>query len=175
VGLLRGINIGPHHRIAMSDLRSWVADLGHTDVTTYIASGNVVFSSGADDDGVLAAGIEARIAAETGLRIPVLVRSHGELADAVRNNPFPAADARRLLVGFLDAAPPSDALAGLRDIESGRDEHRLVGRTIYLHLPDGQGRSVLAAAVVKALGRSGTLTTRNLSTVRKLVELSAPR
>ncbi len=174
VALLRGINVGPNNRIAMPDLRAWVAALGHTEVTTYIASGNVVFTSDADDDRILAAGIEARIAAESGLRIPVLVRSHGELAEVARDNPFADADGKRLVVGFLDAPPPPDVLAGLRDLESGRDEHRLVGRTVYLHLPDGQGRSILAAAVARALGRSGTLTMRNLNTVRKLVELSGP-
>ena len=42
--LLRGINIGPNKRIAMADLRAIVESLGHTDVETYLQSGNVVFT-----------------------------------------------------------------------------------------------------------------------------------
>ena len=45
VALLRGINLGGHNKVAMADLRTVVASLGHGDVATYIQSGNVVFGS----------------------------------------------------------------------------------------------------------------------------------
>ena len=48
VALLRGINLGPHKRVAMPALRTLVESLGHTDVATYIASGNVVFTASAE-------------------------------------------------------------------------------------------------------------------------------
>ena len=50
VALLRGINLGPHKRVAMPALRALVAGLGHTDVATYIASGNVVFTGARNGD-----------------------------------------------------------------------------------------------------------------------------
>ena len=59
VALLRGINVGGKNKVAMADLRALVADLGHTDVSTYIQSGNVLFSTAGTDTAKLAATLEA--------------------------------------------------------------------------------------------------------------------
>src|SRR4029078_10097447 len=72
VALLRGINLGPHKRVAMPALRTLVAGLGHTDVATYIASANVVFTA-ADAKADLAADLEKAIAAECGVSCRVVV------------------------------------------------------------------------------------------------------
>ncbi|MFF5171511.1 DUF1697 domain-containing protein [Micromonospora sp. NPDC000089] len=80
VALLRGINVGATNRIAMPDLRRLVEGLGHGDVTTYLQSGNVVFTSVKRDAAKLAAGIERAIADELGLTVPVLVRDGAELS-----------------------------------------------------------------------------------------------
>src|SRR5205823_11057642 len=45
VAILRAINLGAHNRISMKDLQRLFADLGHDDVSTYVQSGNVVFSA----------------------------------------------------------------------------------------------------------------------------------
>ena len=50
VALLRGINLGGKNKVAMADLRTLVAGLGHTGVSTYIQSGNVLFMPCAGDD-----------------------------------------------------------------------------------------------------------------------------
>lgn len=172
VALLRGINVGRANRIAMAELRAWVADLGFADVATYIASGNVVFTSeSGDDDTALATAIEQRIDAETGLSIAVLVRSHAELAEADAGNPYPEADPTRVLVGFLGAEPAAGAEAALSDVATGDEEVAVVGRVVYLNVPGGIGRSKLGEQLGKLVGV--TVTTRNLRTVRKLVELSA--
>lgn len=169
--LLRGINVGGHNTVRMPELRSMVESLGHTDVVTYINSGNVVFTSGAGEAGraELEAGIEDRLEAELGRRITVLVRSRDELAEAVDANPFPDAVPNRLLLAFLRTVPDEDQLAAAAAVESGADEFRLLGSTLYLHCPDGMGRSKLAAALSKPVGDG---TSRNLATVRKLVELA---
>ena len=67
VALLRGINLGPHKRVAMPALRALVESLGHTEVATYIASGNVVFTAG--DDAAPGPGLEKAIAAELGVEL----------------------------------------------------------------------------------------------------------
>lgn len=171
VALLRGINVGGKNKVAMADLRAWVANLGHTEVATYINSGNVLFASGTPhlDNAGLAADIEERITAESGLRIAVLVRSEDELSAAVSANPFPDGDSSKVLVAFMNE-PPDDATVRRWDsIESGDDEARAVGPVVYVHCPDGIGRSKLADQL---LGRDGPLsTTRNVRTVRKLLEL----
>ena len=70
----------------------------------------------------------------------------------------------RLLVYFLDRAPARSALAGLEI--PGHEEVKVSGREVYIHFPDGIGRSKLAIPLLR------TATGRNLNTVRKLLELS---
>src|SRR4026208_1745172 len=86
--LLRGINIGSNKRISMAALRSIVESLGHTDVETYLQSGNVVFTPKGGGD--QAARLSEAIAAETGHDVAVLVRTGKELARVVEANPYPA-------------------------------------------------------------------------------------
>ena len=43
VSFLRGINVGGHKKIKMSDLRQFYESLGLGDVRTILQSGNVVF------------------------------------------------------------------------------------------------------------------------------------
>lgn len=173
VALLRGINLGKANRIAMADLRAWVAGLGLADVSTYIASGNVLFTTESADDAALATTIEGRIAAETGKTIGVVVRSHDELVAALADNPFPDVDdGTRLVIGFMNVVPPDEVRVGLEAVASGRDEVRIVGRTLYLSVPDGQARSKLAEAVGKGF-KGVVITVRNLNTVRKLADLTA--
>ncbi|RIQ36713.1 DUF1697 domain-containing protein [Jiangella rhizosphaerae] len=172
VALLRGINVGGKKKVAMADLRALVAGVGHTDVATYINSGNVVFTSGTPDAGrdELEAAIERAIEAELGLEVAVLVRTHDELAAAVDANPFPDAVPARLLLTFLRDEPAAGAYAAAERVRSGADEFRVVGTTLYLHCPDGIGRSKLAEALGRVKGPVGTA--RNLGTVRKLIDLS---
>ncbi|WP_127125273.1 DUF1697 domain-containing protein [Georgenia sp. SYP-B2076] len=183
VALLRGINVGGHNKVAMSDLRGVVTSLGHGDVATYIQSGNVVFTASAPDAGTaaLAAALEERIADELGVRPRVVVITRDELAHVVAANPYPdEADPKRLHAVFLAAAPSLSqveavATASRRAREQGgRDEVTVLGRTMYLRTPDGLGRSKLAAV----LARPGTGaeappegTARNWSTVLKLLAL----
>jgi uncharacterized protein (DUF1697 family) len=172
VALLRGINVGGKKKVAMADLRALVEGLGHTDVVTYINSGNVVFTSGASGAGRadLETAIEQAIEAELGLEVAVMVRTHDELAAAADANPFPDAVPARLLLSFLREAPADGSFAAAEAVESGADEFRVDGTTVYLHCPDGIGRSKLAEALSKP--KLGVATSRNLATVRKLVELS---
>src|SRR4249920_1593384 len=58
VALLRGINVGGNNKVPMADLREVVASLGHTGVSTYIQSGNVLFSTAENDTAKLAAALE---------------------------------------------------------------------------------------------------------------------
>lgn len=172
VALLRGINVGGKKKVAMADLRALVEGLGHTDVRTYINSGNVVFTSGTPKAGRAdhEAALEKAIQAELGLEVAVIVRTGDELAAAVDANPFPAAEPPRLLLTFLREAPAPDGYAAAEKVESGADEFRVDGTTVYLHCPGGIGRSKLAEALSRPKVPVGTA--RNLATVRKLVDLA---
>jgi uncharacterized protein (DUF1697 family) len=182
VALLRGINLGGKNRVAMPDLRALVAELGHADVTTYIQSGNVLFTPGdAGGTAALAAGLAAAITEKLGVVSPVVVLSREELAAIVAANPFPdEPDPKRVhavvlseppwpeLTVKLDAARAKSAAVG------GKDQVVAIDRTLYLHAPDGYGRSVLAETLLRAVSspKSGaTGTARNWATMTKLLAL----
>ena len=83
VALLRGINVGGRNRVAMAALREVVRGLGHTEVATWIQSGNVVFRRGEHDPAVIAAALERAIGDQLGVRPRVVVLSCLELAQVV--------------------------------------------------------------------------------------------
>ncbi len=182
VALLRGINVGGHNRVAMADLRAVVSSLGHTDVATYIQSGNLVFTSAVPTGaGEVGAALERAIASTLGVQPRVVVLTCDELAQVVAANPYPEeADPKRLHAVFrMDQVGGDEAGAVAAAVEraaakGSRDEAQLVGRTLYLRTPDGLGRSVLAAE----LGRAGSAldarlatTVRNWATVCRLLAM----
>jgi uncharacterized protein (DUF1697 family) len=182
IALLRGINLGGRNKVAMADLRALVSGLGHADVTTYIQSGNVLFTAepGADD-GTLAEALTAAIAAKLGVISPVIVVSRDELARIIADTPFPdEPDPRRVHAVVLSQPPWPDLTARLEAAvaasaaKGSGDELRAIGRVLYLHTPEGYGRSDLAQLllrVVHAPKAGATGTARNWATMTKLLSL----
>jgi len=170
VSLLRGVNLGPTTQVSMADLKRLYVDLGLDDVETYIRSGNVVFSSGDRPDEVRRR-IEDGVADRLGMSLDVVVRTHEELADVVERNPFARADPRHLHVVFLADRVPEELTARLAEQDFGTDEYAADGREIYLHLPDGFGRSRLATRM-SALRSPVVGSVRNWRTVCRLRDMS---
>jgi len=182
--LLRGINVGGNTKVTMPALRGVVEGLGHTDVATYIQSGNVVFTAAGSATRAsgteLAAALEGAIAAEFGVGPRVLVLSRSELAAAIEANPFAdASTPKQVHLIFVSADPTASLLADVeaaqrRAVEKGsRDEVRVVGRVLYLHTPDGYGRSDLGARLNRlgAAEDDVTVTARNMATVDRIMQL----
>ena len=172
--LVRGINVGGRARLAMPALKAGLTGLGFEDVVTYIQSGNAAFRA-AGRKAVIAAAIERRILDDAGLTVTVIVRTHAELARIATRNPFLAdeREPRHLHVLFLDAAPTRSAVGRLDPDRSPPDRFHVDGEEIYLHHPNGLGRSRLSPDYFeKTLGVRGTA--RNWNTVLKLVELTSP-
>jgi uncharacterized protein (DUF1697 family) len=171
VALLRGINLGAHNKVPMADLRALVDELGAEDVETYVQSGNVVFKS-AYGAAKLTRAIEQRIQRDPGLSVTVIVLTRAQLTKVLGGNPFAKSktQAAKLHVTFLAEKPARGKVSKL-DPERGKpDEFRLVGQQIYLHCPNGYGRTKLTNAYFeKQLGVAAT--TRNWETVMKLGEL----
>jgi uncharacterized protein (DUF1697 family) len=182
VALLRGINLGGRNRVAMADLRALVTELGHTDVSTYIQSGNVLFTAppGADAAAVAQVMTEA-IAAKLGVTAPVVVLTREELAGILDANPFPHEPEPRRVHAVVLSEPPGPELLGKLDAivaqaaaTGAPDMVRAAGRTLYVHTPEGYGTSDLAQAVIKIVSspKTGvTGTARNWATMTKLLEL----
>jgi uncharacterized protein (DUF1697 family) len=176
--LLRGINIGGHNKLPMAELRELCSGLGLGDVATYIQSGNVVFSSALVDTVELTTSLERAIATAFGFKVPVVLRSARQLGAVVEANPFVKAGkaAAVLSVGFLAGVPEPDrvtALLGdpLASPPEGGDEFAVVGQEVFLHHPNGYGRTKLTNSYFDR--RLGTfMTVRNWKTVAVLVEMT---
>jgi uncharacterized protein (DUF1697 family) len=185
VALLRGINVGGRNKVPMADLREVVTSLGHTEVSTYIQSGNVLFSTADTDNAKLAAALESAIEDRFGIWSSVVVLSRDELARVLAANPYPDEPNPRMVhVVFLSAEPPGELLTRISAAESAvaakgsRDSVQAAGQVLFLHTPDGFGTSELAQTVFKiitppAKGKKHGLaaTARNLATATKLLSL----
>lgn len=164
VALLRAVNVGGTSKLPMSDLKALARELGFERPRTYIASGNLIFSSRLPEGEVRTA-LEDSLAAHMGKRVPAMVRTAAEMAAVLEGNPFKDSPPTRVLATFLNEPPPKDALAGVR----GQDGERLAlgKREIYVDYCGGLlGRSKL---VIPA---AATGTARNMNTVAKLVKLA---
>jgi uncharacterized protein (DUF1697 family) len=177
LALLRGINVGGRNKVAMADLRTIATELGYADVGTYIQSGNLLFSSGAGDSARHARALERRISEQLGVRPAVVVISAAELAQILADNPFPNEANGRLLhvvfreteLGAAELARIAEAVARVRATGS-QDDAVVVGRTLFLHTPDGFGRSELAARLSSSAGPAAG-TARNWVTVTRLMAM----
>jgi uncharacterized protein (DUF1697 family) len=172
IGLLRGINVGGKV-MKMADLKQAIADLGFGDVRTYLQSGNLVFRAPKAGDDSLATRIAKAITDHRKMDVHVLIRSAGEWDDVISRNPFPeATELPKTLHAFiLDREPEKAKVDDLQGKDFGREEWRIVGSTLYLHTPDGFGRSELGNSIERRL--KVPMTGRNWNTVLALKELAA--
>jgi uncharacterized protein (DUF1697 family) len=173
VALLRGINVGGKNRLGMVELRSALAALGLENVSTYLQSGNVVFESPGGVGRNLAARIERQVADAFEIDAAVLLRTAAELAEIAGHNPFlgDEADPTRLHVVFLDTLPVRAAVAKLDPQRSPPDAFSPRGREIYVHYPNGSGRSKLTVDYFeRRLGVRASA--RNWKTVTSLLALT---
>jgi uncharacterized protein (DUF1697 family) len=182
VALLRGINVGGRNKVPMAELCEVVTSLGHTGVTTYIQSGNVLFSTTETDTARLASALEQAITSRFGIWASVVVLSRDELARILDSNPYPdEAKPQYVHVVFLGAEPSPDLLDRIKAVEStaaakgSRDTVTAVGEALFVHTPDGYGTSELAEALFRIIGPPGktgiTATARNWATSTKLLSL----
>jgi uncharacterized protein (DUF1697 family) len=173
IALLRGINVGGHRKVPMADLRALVASLGYTGVASYIQSGNLAFSTTAEESSIVA-GLETAIEQSFGFAVPVIVRTADEMRAVAASHPLVDAVAhpRRAMVAFLDRTPTADSGAVIDADEYLPDRFALSGREVYLDYPDGSARAKLTHSLLeRTLDVRATI--RNWNTVTKLVELGA--
>jgi uncharacterized protein (DUF1697 family) len=170
IALLRGINVGGNRKIHMADLRELFAAAGCENVASYIQSGNLVFTHSSTASDRLAVELQERIEVGTGFEVPVILRTAEAWSGVVAANPYPDAEPMALHVAFLSKTPAPEAVKSFDPARFAPEEFTVVGREVYLHLPDGMGRAKLPPALPLI---RGTGTARNWRTVLKLAELSA--
>lgn len=174
VVLLRAVNVGGR-KVEMAPLRKAAADAGFRDVRTYIASGNLVLeAAGKTSAGTIEELLEDAIAKRFGLDVPVVARSAEHWAAYLRPPKALAAAAKdmpaRLQLALSKDKPRPAAVKELQ-ARASSEQVVLQGDALWIHYPDGVGRSKLTpAAIDKAMG--SPTTSRNLNTVRKLGALA---
>ncbi len=175
VALFRGINVGGNNILPMRELVSRLENIGLQDVRTYVQSGNVVFRVEEEDASLLSNRIRASIEESHGFEPRVLLLGLEELEGAIGSNPFPQAEAepKTLHLFFLSSVPKGPDHDALESLKTDRERFVLKGNVLYLHAPDGIGRSKLAANVEKLLGVWAT--GRNWRTVRKIMTMASQR
>lgn len=190
IAFLRGINVGGHRMIRMSELAAIFSGLGFGGVRTFIASGNVLFDTGgssppsARDRRSLEGRIGRAILETFGHEVVVMIRTSKEVADLARRLPpspriLPGQAHRgegsdRSYVLFLAVPPPQEGVANLKALESVVDRFELLGTEVIWHCNRSRGPSRLTnVSIEKKLGVAATA--RDANTVRRLAALSMRR
>jgi uncharacterized protein (DUF1697 family) len=164
VGLLRAVNVGGTGKLPMSELKAMCEAAGLHQVRTYIASGNVVFTSDKPEREIKAL-LEEKLKAYAGKPVGTMVRSAAEMVDVVARNPFADQPGNRTVALFIDDPIPTDAFdkaTGVKD-----EQFRLGKREIYIFYGSGQADSRLRIPA----GDRGTA--RNMNTVATLAKMAA--
>lgn len=175
VALLRGVNLGKR-RMKMEALRVMCEEQGHTNVQTYVQSGNVVFRTRAKCGPALARKLEAAIGETFGFHAPVVLRTAEEMRAVVAANPFAkeaAADPKRLQVNFLSGDLVGSAREATLALHAGVPEQTLlVGRELFTYYPHGVAASSLPFAKIERAMAGVLGTARNWNSVLALTEMA---
>lgn len=171
--LLRAVNVSGRNSVPMARLREVLAaETDLTEVSTYIASGNVICKTPKNPTNTCAA-VQAAIAAEFGVDTPVIHRTHALLAASEQRQPFSTGEEKLVHAMFLAGAAKEDALEKLEERLLPDERLALVGDDLWIDYASGgvHATKLTTAVLDRALGVPGTA--RNLRTVRKLIELTA--
>jgi len=166
---LRGINVGGH-RISSAELRARFQELGFSDVSSFRASGNVVFAAPTEPLAQMALRIEQGLANSLGYQVPVFLRTASEVQAIAAHQPFPksliATSMGKLQVAMLSAQPAAQARKEVLGLATGEDRLAFGDRELHW-LPSG---GILDSALdFKVIGRLlGPMTVRTKGTIDQL-------
>lgn len=173
ISMLRGVNVGGHHRIRMDALCKMYESLKCEDARSYVQSGNVIFRTKDRNAGALVKRIQDGIERKFGFRPEVILRTPSELRQAVAASPFSKRDLEpgKILVTFLSGDPGPESQTALLGLKSHPEEVHLKGRELYIYFPNGAGQSKLPwSSVEKLLKTTGTA--RNWNSVTRLLAIA---
>jgi uncharacterized protein (DUF1697 family) len=173
VALLRGINVGGHHKVPMADLRKTMEKMGFKKVKTLLNSGNVIFDGAfkpiTDPEELVSTGLEKAF----GFPIPVLIRTAEEIRELIRSQPFEGVEETkdtRLYVSFLKHEPETQIqLPWTADDGSFRilSVHQ---KAICSVLDLSVTNTVKGMDALGKLFGKATMTTRNWKTINRIGE-----
>lgn len=175
LAFLRGINVGGH-TVKMEALRKLLEQLDLDQVTTFIASGNVVFESEHRKAADLEGEIESHLREALGYDVATFIRTDDEVARIAEHTPFPELESHEKdthYIAFLRGSPPAAARRSVMALANETDHLHLDQRELYWLVRGGFKDSTLGGpALEKALGTPTTV--RNANTVRRLAAKYPP-
>jgi len=167
--LLRAVNVGPA-QLPMARLREIAEELGATDVSTYIASGNLIADVPGKADEFDRA-LEKAIEKEFGFFRESISRTPAQLKKALKAHPFEVDQPKYSYVNFLLGKPSAEAIKKAETYETGNDQWAIIGTEMHIKYANGAGRPDMKTdSIARALKVPGTA--RNLNTVKKLIDLA---
>lgn len=170
VVLLRAVNLGATNRVSMPRLRELLTEAGAREVSTFIASGNVICVPPGRGDSFNRT-VEKLIESEFSVHTTAVSRTAAQLRAALRAYPFDRHDPKLCAISFLERKPTAAGAVAVGELDFGADRCRVIGRDLHLRFAVAVHSSPMnGAKLVKALGVAGTA--RNLRTVEKLAELA---
>lgn len=174
IAILRGINVSGKNKLPMADLRASLGKQGFKNVVTYIQSGNVAFEAKETAAEAAAKKLEQLIKKDFGYDVPVIVFGKAYLEKVLAENPFlkKDVDVSKLHVTFLAEEPLTENLKKLDGLNYPPDEFALGNKAIYLHCPEGYGRTKYNNTFLENKLKV-TATTRNWKTSNVLLEMSS--
>lgn len=172
VALFSGINVGGNRIVKTAELRSFFEELGFSDVATYVQSGNVVFRAKKGDAASLAKQLEAAFEKQWGFNSRIMVHDAGWFERLAQDNPYPevAGEPTKLHAYVLEREPTAEETKRLAEKCTGPERFEIKGDVLYLHAPDGLGKSVFANLIPRTLKVPGTA--RNWRSVLALLEMA---
>ena len=176
VAFLRAVNVGGHI-VKMERLRALFVELGFRDVETFIASGNVIFTSPSKSLKALEQRIERRLSEALDYDVTTFVRIDAQVAAVATYKPFADSrmkNAKAVYVGFLAQAPRPAARKALMALRSDIEDFHVRGPQLYWLSRIGMGTSKLTPAIFER-ALQGRVTFRAMSSVRKLADKLAQK
>lgn len=174
IAFLRAVNVGKR-QVKMDRLRTIFQEAGFTEVETFIASGNVIFTAPAQDGRALEQRIEGILREQLGFEVETFLRTPAELDAVARYRPFgDEGDTHTVYVNFLYEPLPADAAERLTALRTEVDEFHVHGREFYWLARKKISESLVTGPMMsKAIGKVPS-TNRNVTTVRKLAAKYPP-
>lgn len=172
IALLRGINVGGYRKIRMEDLREMFTAMGFEKVKTYIQSGNVVFVASGKDRAELSHEVKNQIKDTFGHEVPVIIRTPPEMEKALVQFPFEEKEGWKGYISFLADRPTEEQRKELESLSSGIEKF-IIARGEVFSIVDKKTKEKpqFSNSFVEKKLKIQT-TTRNLRTVRKILELT---
>lgn len=174
ISILRGINVSGHKLIKMDALRKLYENLGFHSITTYVQSGNVVFSAADTDPKKLEEKISLQIEKDFGFDVPIIVLTISKLRQIIDDNPFlkdPNKNEAFLHVTFLSSKSEYTDFETIEGKKQSGEEIVFSEHAVYLYCPNGYGKTKLTNSFLEPKLKV-VATTRNWKTTKELLKIA---